>query len=91
MFEDIGTNTQESYVDNLFTVFPNPTQGFINIYNANGLPCDVKIFDLQGNLLYQRYSVKNETALDISNFAQGVYLLKMFSETNSYTELIERL
>jgi hypothetical protein len=64
-----------------FNIFPNPTSGNITIEGA-GL-CRIEIYDLQGRiLLEQKAESGKQNKIDVSNFQTGVYLVKMYSETN---------
>ncbi len=59
---------------NQVKVFPNPVNDVLNISlvgNANAA-----IYDLRGNKLYEG-TIVNETSIDMSQFAKGVYLLRL--------------
>jgi hypothetical protein len=67
--DDIITSQKEVASDKV-SIYPNPTQGFINISGTDETP-DVKIYNLNGSLLQQEKS----SAIDISGYATGVYLI----------------
>lgn len=56
------------------SVFPNPASGIISIANTSLLGTDfrVQVLDVMGNVLVTE---KNVSALDLSGFANGVYLI----------------
>jgi hypothetical protein len=56
--------------DNFVSIYPNPTNGIINIAGTEATP-DVKIYNLTGSLLQQEKSF----TIDISNYSTGVYLI----------------
>ena len=52
-------------------VYPNPTQ---NVLLINGIEAqDLRVFDLQGRLL----KTENGTQVNVSNLAEGTYLLQV--------------
>ncbi|MBX2829158.1 MAG: immune inhibitor A [Flavobacteriaceae bacterium] len=81
----IGDNTVEA-----FSIYPNPVEDILSITT----PLDnytVEIFNLQGQLVSQEKNVTGSKELDYSNFASGVYLLKLSSEDTVQTFKIVRL
>lgn len=69
-FTDIGLN-----------VYPNPTQDFVNIHFSKliGQPA-YSLFDLNGKLLEQKNITSNDIKLNVSQLAEGSYLLKLSGE-----------
>jgi hypothetical protein len=58
-------------------VYPNPANNLLNI-NANGIPSDVSIADMQGRVVEQ-FKMTAVKSLDISEWPAGVYCIKMQS------------
>ena len=58
---------------NLVTLFPNPTQDFVQIQSSHLLN-NIQIFDLQGKMVFNQ-SVKNTTGqlIEVSNLNNGLY------------------
>ena len=72
----INTTKSES-----FRLFPNPASDYVTI-TAPGLN-RVEIFDLQGRKLTEYVNVKETLQInDLKKFDKGIYLVKMYSETN---------
>lgn len=79
-------------------LYPNPSknqQVKLEVINGNSLledaPAQVKLFDMQGRLVYQTVMDKgqSETVLQISALPVGIYNLRVVSETGvSYTKLL---
>jgi len=70
--------------DNSFTnfnIYPNPTNNVIHI-NAIQFPVkNIKIYDLGGKLLKSKnYNSKINIKTNISNFSNGIYILKLNNE-----------
>ncbi|HUH25449.1 MAG TPA: T9SS type A sorting domain-containing protein, partial [Flavobacterium sp.] len=65
-----------SFLNEQFTIFPNPASSFVNITNALNLEVEeVSIYDLSGKLLKTQKVVSAENIqLNIEEFAVGTYL-----------------
>ena len=66
-----------------FKLFPNPTVDFVNI-NTQLDNFKVEIFDLLGKNIFKSYNLKT---IDVSEFDNGTYLLKITSGYNSNSKL----
>lgn len=62
------------------SVYPNPSSNIINIKSSNRIMTTISIFDILGNqvLVIRPNSLK--TAVDISNFASGIYITKITTD-----------
>jgi hypothetical protein len=62
-------------------VFPNPASGtaFVQLANSDILPCDLRITDLRGRLLFQQHNVDLSTKfeIDLHDFAAGTYIVEV--------------
>lgn len=71
-----------------WTIFPNPSNDFVNIQSVDNKPyqANIELTDLTGKLLI---STKNEDSdfitLDISSLAKGFYLMKISSNHSIHT------
>ncbi len=68
-------------------IFPNPATNIINIEVENVLELEVTIYDLTGKLILKTV---NQSRINISSLAQGVYLLKI-TDLGSKRQLTERI
>lgn len=84
VFETV-LNNETFFRDNAITVYPNPSQGMINV-NAQGILQSLQLFDVQGRLLQTTIENNNNTTLDITNRAAGIYFLKITTEKGSKVE-----
>ena len=58
------------------SVFPNPTNGNLNIHNKQYPIETVAIYNLQGQLLYSNiYENQNQIAIDITSYSKGIYMI----------------
>lgn len=74
------------------TIAPNPTSGVLNIRFARMLSSDlnVEVFSLNGQLLQKSQfdAVGTELLVDLSNYAAGVYLIRLINDDAALTERI---
>jgi trimeric autotransporter adhesin len=75
--------------NNLYSIYPNPTKGIINIAvdNANGVVADAEIYNMQSQLLMKRkINIASPiTPVDISLLSSGIYLLKIITADGTAT------
>ncbi len=87
------TGLDESLTNNNnITVFPNPSQGKFSI-NNNGNIHTVEVYNIIGDKIYVNSICKQSTRIDIdlSNFSNGIYFLRIFSnEIVSIKKLIKK-
>jgi len=70
--------------DHLISVFPNPSDDVLNISTINTIDQPtLMIFDLNGRIITQQelpyLSAATPFTLDLSSFADGMYILKLIS------------
>ncbi|MEM0518826.1 T9SS type A sorting domain-containing protein [Aequorivita flava] len=67
--------------DNNFdiSVYPNPTKDFVNINVSS--PAHFEVYSALGQRLLSGELTPNEKQIDFSNFAQGVYYVRLENET----------
>lgn len=86
--EPVTGNLEFSLNENLFSVYPNPTNGTFKIHLSNfsemKLP-NLEILSLDGKLLYQTKLIKFETEINTGRLKPGMYLVKVKSENYSST------
>ncbi|MBT3207371.1 MAG: T9SS type A sorting domain-containing protein [Bacteroidetes bacterium] len=81
-----GTNNIEV---NGLNVFPNPSNSQWTISSENTNITSLQVFDSQAKLILNHIPNSHIAKIDASNFAQGIYLAKI--STNSGTSLIKLL
>jgi hypothetical protein len=84
----VTLNINKNIISNInIKVYPNPVSDKlkIDIQNVNSLKSTIiSVYDTQGKLLLQQTITKQQTELNISDFAKGIYILKV-SDTNNTT------
>jgi hypothetical protein len=64
--------TESIIPEKLITVYPNPTNGLVLIEIPNQTIQNIKVYDLQGQLIKETI----ETQFDLSNVSKGTYFIK---------------
>lgn len=79
-----NNSVNQTLHDNIFTVFPNPTNGsfILNFKENNPNEIIVKITDIKGNLIFESQLLSNQTTFD--NFVPGVYFISLYKNDGIY-------
>lgn len=71
-------------LNNSIKIFPNPSQGKIDIISDNSSLIALEIFNIGGQLIYQSsYNYEQRIQLDISEHPNGIYFAK-FTDSNNF-------
>ena len=82
------SNSEFNFVNNddfQVELFPNPAEDEFNIILPDYSNYNIKIFNLQGQKLIDRFSNNKEVIIDISTLEYGTYLLNITSIVNKKT------
>jgi hypothetical protein len=88
----VGTNDQKAFED--LSIFPNPTNGKVNIrFTMNEIQSvRIEILSLKGESVYSLNSgtIKGsfDKEIDLSSLAKGVYILRLISDKGTTNEKI---
>lgn len=84
-----GTGTTNSVISTdeslLVNVFPNPTNGLINVSSENMIDFQVAVIDVTGKIIASINNCGGACVIDISNFDSGVYLIRIEGLDGIYT------
>lgn len=73
-----GVN-EKSIADNTL-IYPNPTNGLVNVTLAPGLNnCTIEIYDITGRLVKSTLINQSQSNIDLKDFANGLYTYKVKS------------
>jgi len=79
----------KEFSESKFSVFPNPTNGLVEISNTTDATISsVELCDLNGRVVKRISLVENQTQVNISEFSQGVYFMKIISDKGIVTKKI---
>lgn len=73
-------NFSFNYVDNLFEIYPNPSVNTTEITLNAENKAEVKIFDVAGNLVFQKEISEGTSTLNLSQMSAGMYTVEVTSE-----------
>jgi hypothetical protein len=82
-------NNPDFQNDASISVYPNPTNGIVTVTCNNSIK-SIELYDVQGRLLQTNLVNENETTIDVSTKAKGVYFLKILSDKGMKVEKIVR-
>ena len=68
-------------------IAPNPTKNNVNI-NCNSNIQSIQLFDVQGRILMTQLANNSQSTVDVSNYTNGIYFVKVTTEIGA---LIERI
>jgi hypothetical protein len=63
-------------------IYPNPSDNLINI-DYKGL-ADITIYDYSGRVVYKKLKTDASNAINVSNYAPGLYILTLESTNRKY-------
>ena len=76
---DVPNAVSETKNATTLKVFPNPSKGLFELMNLNASVGSVEIYNPLGKILFKRELKNNNEMLDLSEFANGIYLLRVVS------------
>ncbi len=87
--EYISGTSETNIESSQFELFPNPTQGTVQIKSREGLEIDqVTLLDLAGRILHtSKINSKTELSFDL-NIAPGTYYIKLDTQIGSATKTL---
>jgi len=81
---DINNNLSDN---NLFRIFPNPANEIITIdlnNRGNLQNTTISIYDMQGKILLKQAISQQQTEFNVSQFARGIYVVKVYNDRNAF-------
>lgn len=84
--EEPDTTGIVNYLEQIVTVYPNPTDGKIMVQNNHSLIQDVEVYDAFGKMLFA-IKVDDSTAmLDMTDYASGMYFARISTSEGIITK-----
>ena len=81
----VGINDYEL---NNVVVYPNPTNGTVQIQNTESMIQNVEVYDAYGKLLNVLTVNDNSAVIDLSGYAAGTYFVKIMMENGVVTKRV---
>ncbi len=76
--------------DTRLRIYPNPTNGLINVAYANGNLYDIAVYDVEGKLISEKKGERNTAIINVNGMPRGTYLIKITDKTDN-TEITKRV
>ncbi len=76
-------------IANSVKVYPNPTNGVVNIANAEN--ASIEVYTITGTLVRSIKRANVNTTINLSNLSKGTYLVKVVKDNNVVTKKINLL
>lgn len=81
-----GSNSIDGFNAEAINVYPNPAANVINVANAEN--AQVAVFDINGKLMVSVENASANQTIDASNFANGLYFVRITDGNNVITKKI---
>ena len=78
----------ETLQQNGILIYPNPTNGIINLEFANNNVQQIKISDLTGKTIIEKVNIQQNETIDLSSFESGIYIIKIQTDKEIITTKI---
>ncbi len=89
---DMLENTGETVVTSgsIFSVYPNPSTGIFTVSINSDADSRLQILNVQGNVVFDELnaSAKTNRTINLSDFPEGVYLVRLFGSEFSETKKV---
>lgn len=66
-------------------VYPNPTNGFVTINSDHSKIQLIELMDFNGKLIFEKVIEGKQADVDLTNYSNGVYVLKIYSLNKEFT------
>lgn len=67
----------EFVIESNITIFPNPTEGIVNVRSDNVVITEIEVYNMMGKLVRRENVNDVQTMLDLNSAAPGTYILQM--------------
>lgn len=86
LVHDNPASIEEMTASLKFQLYPNPTQGQLNLKLDDVMNANISIHDVRGNMILQKNITGNDHELDVNGFQKGVYFLNI--QTDNYKRTV---
>ena len=85
---NVNVLSNTSFSEDLISIYPNPTANFITLNISNSNQGAFVIFDISGKIILQDFIKYKESIIDMTNFSQGIYFIRITTDFGSSTKKI---
>jgi hypothetical protein len=91
LYNGVAVGASDLSESKSFSIYPNPTQNIINIkVNPEDLGLPIKLFDIYGKLALSKTIDQTDFNLDLTNLANGIYLLRFEDNKGSNFKIVKQ-
>ncbi len=87
-FGNITSNILNNKQDDIYKIYPNPTNGIVNLEFTNHNITQIMIYDLTGKTMIEKINIQQNEMLDLSSFVSGIYIIKIQTDNEIFTTKI---
>ena len=69
------------------SIYPNPSNGLVNIENLNNIDNTIVVYDVLGKVVYSTNS-NSSVSIDLSNNEKGVYIVEISNINGTISERV---
>jgi hypothetical protein len=89
--QQLNTKQPEQSISNVIKMYPNPTCTNINWESNNSLITQIEIYDVKGSVIFTSQPKTLKGHLDLSNYTNGIYFIKIQIDTKvQYFKIIKQ-
>lgn len=63
-------------------IYPNPSQGYLNVVNYNQFPVEISIFNSAGQMVMDAYMTQDSQQFNLDGLESGLYLIRFVNPEN---------
>ena len=78
----------ETLQQNGISIYPNPTNGIVNFDFANNNIQNIIISDITGKQIIEKTNIQQNEMINLSNFENGIYIIKIQTDNELFTTKI---
>jgi len=79
----IFENKENKTIKNKTNIYPNPSKNIFNIQMEENVKSNFVVYDSNGRVIIENEIIDSKATIDLSNFASGIYCVKIISN-NGY-------
>ena len=83
---EISTGIDNQDLNTEISVYPNPSNGILNIINAEN--SEISIYNILGTKVYTLKNTDKQLSIDSQNFAKGTYIIKIKNDNEITTKRV---
>jgi hypothetical protein len=73
----------EELLENNIVIYPNPSSGIFHISLPSNQTYEIEVVDNMGRVVLNQSNIENTTSLDLSDQANGVYLIRLIDASGN--------